>query len=338
MKKRIVVVCPGRGSYTKETLGYLKKYQRDYSNFIEALDEARRINHEPTLTELDQESQFKPQLHTKGENASALIYACSYCDYLSLDQSNYEIVAVTGNSMGWYIAEAVAGALSELNAFRVINTMGSMMKNEIIGGQVIYPIVDENWIVQKDKEHLVFRQINEANQISGAKAFLSIRLGGYLVIGGNQIALDFLLKNLPKKDNYPFQLINHAAFHTPLLEQTSREALSVLPVSLFESPKVPLIDGRGHIWKPYATDVEELHQYTLGHQVTEVYDFSKAIEVSLKEFSPDHLILLGPGNSLGGAIGQILIQHNWNYLNSKSAFSQAQDRSPFLISLGLLRS
>jgi len=34
MKKRIVVVCPGRGSYTGENLGYLKKYAIRYGDFI----------------------------------------------------------------------------------------------------------------------------------------------------------------------------------------------------------------------------------------------------------------------------------------------------------------
>src|SRR3989344_8218879 len=118
-KERVVVICPGRGTYTKETLGYLKTFRPALNNFINPLDEKRTQVGMPTITSLDEEPVFKPQLHTKGENASTLIYACSYADYLSLDLEKYDIVAVTGNSMGWYIALAVAGALDVHGSFEV---------------------------------------------------------------------------------------------------------------------------------------------------------------------------------------------------------------------------
>ena len=333
-KERVVVICPGRGTYTKETLGYLKKFRPQHSEFIRSLDEKRAALDTPTLTSLDEEPQFKPQLHTKGENASALIYACSYCDFLSLDKEKFEIVAVTGNSMGWYIALAVAGVLDVHGAFEVINTMGSMMKDGLIGGQMIYPTVDENWITLPERMTMIENAIYEVNALPDCEAHISIHLGGYAVIGGNQKALDFLLKKLPKIENYPFQLINHAAFHTPLLIETSKKAISILGQDLFQKPKFPLIDGRGYIWQDYATDLKALYDYTFEHQVTQPYDFTKAISVSLKEFCPDRLILLGPGNTLGGAIGQIIIQNNWQNVSSKADFSERQKQDPFLISLG----
>ncbi|MCB0370911.1 MAG: hypothetical protein KDD45_16185 [Bdellovibrionales bacterium] len=333
-KKRIVIVCPGRGSYTKETLGYLKKYSSKYSDFISILDQEKKKLKELTISELDQMDNFTPQIHTRGENASALIFACSYLDFLNIDLEKYEIVAVTGNSMGWYIALAVAGVLQAREAFTVINTMGSMMKEETIGGQIIYPITNPDWTVNFSTKDLVNQKIEEVNLIPEAKAYISIYLGGYLVIGGNQKALSWLLKNLPKIENYPFQLLNHAAFHTPLLRETSNLALDILSESLFQTPQLPLIDGRGHLWMPYSTDITELHRYTLEHQVIETYDFTAAITYSLKEFNPDHLVLLGPGNGLGGALGQILIQNHWQDMNSKNKFSERQKQDPFLISLG----
>lgn len=334
MKERVVVICPGRGTYTKETLGYLRKFRPQHSNFFNALDEKRAALGMITLTALDEEPVFRPQLHTKGENASALIYACSYADFLNLDTDRYDIVAVTGNSMGWYIALAVAEVLSIHGAFAVINTMGSMMKDQLVGGQIIYPLTDEQWHLLPDRKELIRKELAEVNQISDGHAFVSINLGGYVVIGGNQKALDILLKKLPKIENYPFQLINHAAFHTPLLENISKKAFETLPLELFHRPKIPLIDGRGHIWQDYATDLDRLYQYTFSHQVVEPYDFTKAISVSLKEFAPDRLILLGPGNTLGGAIGQILVENKWLGLNAKADFSELQKQNPFLISLG----
>jgi hypothetical protein len=130
MKKRVVVICPGRGSYTAETLGYLKKYQATQGPFLRDLDARRTAWGEPTISELDTKEKFSPSLHTRGEHASALIYACSYSDYMSIPRDEYEIVAVTGNSMGWYLALACGGALDWEGAFHVIQTMGSMMKTD----------------------------------------------------------------------------------------------------------------------------------------------------------------------------------------------------------------
>ncbi len=333
-KERVVVICPGRGTYTKETLGYLKKFRPAMNEFLNVLDEKRLVLGMPSLSELDNQEAFKPQMHTKGEHASALIYACSYADFLSLDTNKYEVVAVTGNSMGWYIALAVAGVLNVHGAFDVINSMGSMMKDQIIGGQLIYPTVDENWQTRPEALKLIHAALSEVNQIEACEAYISIHLGGYTVIGGNQKALDFLIKKLPKIENYPFQLINHAAFHTPLLRQTSEKAMQLLGQELFHRPQMPLIDGRGHIWNEFTSDQKSIYNYTLNHQVLETYDFSKAVTVALKEFCPDRLILLGPGNTLGGAIGQILIQNQWLNIKSKNDFSQIQKENPLLISMG----
>ena len=47
------------------------------------------------------------------------------------------------------------------------------------------------------------------------------------------------------------------------------------------------------------------------------------------------MVLLGPGNTLGGAIGQILIQNKWNGINSKKSFSEKQLNDTYLISMGI---
>jgi len=327
-KQRIVVICPGRGTYTRETSGYLAKYGGSAKEQISYMDDQRKMAGNTTITELDSMS-FRAKIHMSGEHASSLIYACSLADFLSIDQDKYEIVAITGNSMGWYTALALSGALNYENAFSLINTMGSMMKDGIIGGQIIYPIINDNWQVDEVEKKSILSEIEKVG------AHVSIFLGGYLIIGGKQSVLEELLKILPAKDKYPFQIPFHAAFHTPLLESISQKAFELLPQSYFQKSSFPLIDGRGHIWSPFSTDIEELYNYTLGNQVTHVYDFSTSITVAMKEFCPDKLVLLGPGNSLGGAIGQIFIQNNWQDIDSKKSFSFRQNNNPYLISMGM---
>ena len=167
----------------------------------------------------------------------------------------------------------------------------------------------------------------------GAK--VSIKLGGYLVIAGLQNQLDHLLKELPKIDKYPFQIPFHSAFHTELLEKIPRLAESKLDRAIFSKPKISLIDGRGNIWSPWSTNVNELYSYTLNHQVTKKYDFSSSVSIALKEFCPDHVVLLGPGNSLGGPVAQILINQQWNGLKSKQDFLCTQKNNPFVVSMGI---
>lgn len=236
--------------------------------------------------------------------------------------------------MGWYITLALAGALTPEGSFEVINTMGSMMKQEIIGGQVIYPLVDEAWKKNSSREKEVQQIIEKLKQQDGVEIHTSIHLGGYIVWGANKAGVQALLKSLPQVENYPFQLINHAAFHTPLLLETSNKAFEMLPENLFNKPTIPMIDGRGVIWSPMSTSTSALYDYTLDHQVVAPYDFSKSISVALKEFAPDCIILLGPGSSLGGSLGQILIENNWQYLSSKNEFTDRQKNDPFILAMG----
>jgi acyl transferase domain-containing protein len=334
MKKRAVVICPGRGTYTKETLGYLRRYGAPVRAFLDDIDRRRARLGEPTVSELDSAETFQPKLHTPGEHASSLIYACAYADFMAIDRERFDIVAVTGNSMGWYLALTFGGGLDTVGGFEVVNTMGSMMKDGVLGGQVIYPLCDENWVRSDERIEAVEQAVARASSRDGVEIHPSIYLGGFIVLGANPAGVTALLKELPPVENYPFQLINHAAFHTPLLREVAVRAFETLPLSLFHPPRLPLIDGRGCIWQPYSTAAEDLYNYTLGHQVVEPYDYTRAVTVALKEFAPDALILLGPGSSLGGATAQVLIANDWKGLKSKADFTRMQVEDPFLLAMG----
>ena len=335
-KQRAVVICPGRGTYNKEELGYFYHHHPDKSALIETIDQYRLTQQQISISELDQLKSYSMRTHTAGENASALIYACAYADYLSIDKDKYDIVAVTGNSMGWYIALAVAQALTHENATKLINTMGSMMTNGVIGGQMFYPIVDSDWTLDPERENRILAAIVDINQDPTAELYISIKLGGYLVIAGNEQGMTRLQKTLPIiDDKYPMRLFNHAAFHSPLLQSISNKAMEILTDDLFSPPLLPMIDGLGNIWQPYSTDISKLHRYTLTTQVVDSYDFSRAIEVAIKEFAPEKLIILGPGATLGGAVAQCLIKHQWHGLSNKIEFVNKQKSDPLILSMGL---
>ena len=131
------------------------------------------------------------------------------------------------------------------------------------------------------------------------------------------------------------RLGNHAAFHTPLQAPVAAQGQAALTEALFHQPRLPLIDGRGHVWWPGAATTAALRAYTLGHQVTETYDFTAALRSAAREFAPDLFIVTGPGNTLGGAVAQALILANWRGLTSKTDFQNKQAADPFLVSMGL---
>ena len=70
-------------------------------------------------------------------------------------------------------------------------------------------------------------------------------------------------------------------------------------------------------------------------QVLSTFDFTTSIRAALREFAPERVVLLGPGETLGGAIAQVLVLEGWQGIRSKSEFiaRQATDE-PILISMG----
>ena len=335
-KKRALVICPGRGTYNKEELGYLKRHHGDKTALFDAFDAYRHQQGQEPVRALDSRDRYSLADFSRGDNASPLIYACAYADFLSIDSGAYDLVAVTGNSMGWYIALACAGASDEMAALKIVNTMGSLMQEALIGGQLIHPLVDENWQEIPGRRAELEALMAEIDARSGHELYPSIDLGGFLVFGGNAPALQALEQGLAREqDRFPLRLANHAAFHTPLQQPIAERGQNLLGQSLFRAPKLPLIDGRGQIWTPHASDPAALRDYTLGHQVVAPYNFTRAVQVGVKEFAPDALIILGPGSTLGGAVAQALIAMGWQGLSSKAGFIARQKTDPVILAMGL---
>jgi len=281
---------------------------------------------------LDTAPAYSVARHTRGDNASALIYACTLGDSLSLD--GVQVVAVTGNSMGWYSALACAGALGPMEGFTVVNTMGTLMQEALIGGQTVYPFMGEDWQDAPLRHAELMALVAKIDARPGHELALSIDLGGMLVIAGNDAGLQAFESAVPLvQGRFPLRLGNHAAFHTALQAPVAAKGRAALPESLFQQPQKPLIDGRGHVWWPGAATTAALRDYTLGHQVVEPYDFTAAIRTAAREFAPDYFIIPGPGTTLGGAIAQSLIRANWRGMSNKAEFESLQDREPFLIAM-----
>jgi [acyl-carrier-protein] S-malonyltransferase len=333
MKQTAVVVAPGRGTYNREELGYFARHHAGQSALMARFDSYRDALGQEKLSELDGAARFSGSRFTRGDNASGLIYACAYADFLAIDRERFDILGVTGNSMGWYIALACAGALDVMNGFEVVNTMGTLMHENMIGGQLIYPFVDENWQAIPGEREKIETKVAEINRRDGHVLGLSIDLGGMLVLAGNDSGLTAFEAEMPVvQGRFPMRLPGHAGFHTAMQAPVAAQGQARLTEDLFAAPDLPMIDGRGAIWHPKAANPADLRAYTLGHQVVEPYDFSAAIRVAARELMPDVFIVLGPGTTLGGAVAQSLVSCGWRGWTDKADFKAA---GPRMLSMGL---
>lgn len=325
--KRALIVCPGRGSYGRAQL----KTLQGSSPLLNTLDQLRKLWGRPTLRELDAAPHFKTSLHMAGEHASLLTFGAAAEDLRQLSKKKVKVVAVTGNSMGWYIALYAAGVLSLTEAARLIETMGVYQINNVIGAQFLYPLVDGEWQPVSEYKEAVDNVLQEEG------VYVSIRLGGTVVLGVSEEKKDWLLQHLPKVQRgsrtFPMQLPTHSAFHTPLLQESASRGQQALKDLQMQPPKQPLIAGNGRVFRKWAS-LAELWEYTLQEQVVEPYDFTKAIQTALGDYAPDVVVLPGPGDNLGAPIAQAMIGMGWQGLRSASDFKARQNSdSPLLISM-----
>jgi len=319
---RIAVLCPGRGSYTEKSLGSLAPGDER----VLAADRIRAELDLESLADLDAAGRFEPSRHLRPANAAALIYVVSMIDGAAAT-AEHETVCIGGNSLGWYTALALGGALSFEDGFRLVQRMALLQEGDGAkgGGQVIYPTVDESWRPDPERTALV-RRLAEAGD---GEVFPSIRLGGFRVLAGTAAGVERCLAELPAaklgKTTYPFRLAQHGPYHTPLVSGVAERARRELEGLQFGRPHTTLIDGRGVRFTPWSTDVAALRAYTLGAQVETPYDFTASVRVALCEHAPERLVLPGPGATLRNVCGQILAELGWRGVGSREDFERVQE-------------
>ena len=329
-----LLVCPGRGSYDRASLGGLAGRSPAARAVIDACDAWRADHGRPTVSALDSAPSFRSREHVAGENASLLTFAAALADLADLDQDRYEIVGVAGNSMGFYTALAASEALSLEAAIRLVDTMGTWQEGNVIGGQLLYPLSDGLGPPDPTRLALV-----EAAVVACGAAW-SIRLGSYAVLGADEAGCAALTAALPPitrgERTFPARLPLHSAFHTPWMAATRDRAVVELGDLPFRAPAVPLVDGQAQVWRPRWADPSALRDYTLDTQVVEPYDFTTSIRTALRHTGAEVVIVLGPGNSLGAPLASVLVAEGWRGVRSREAFDAAQAGSyPLLLSFGV---
>jgi [acyl-carrier-protein] S-malonyltransferase len=328
-KPTAVLLCPGRGSYTKDELGFVGRTVRPgpVADALAACDDWRRSQDRQPLTAIDGADKFRPGLHLDGENAAELIYFGTMAHTEQL-RERYDIVAVAGNSLGWYTALPASGALDPTSGWRLVATMAALQK-QIAGGQVLMTNVDDDWRLQLELR-VATEAVVQALRDRGDETFcdFSIRLGGHEVLAGTEAAVTALLTHLPKvkvgEREFPFRLAGHGPFHTKLCAATSQQAAAMLAELPIGMPRCHLIDGFGNVHSPWSVDPLELLHYTTGAQVLQTFDFTACVRTAMREFQPDVLLCAGPGTSLRAPVGHVVLAEGWRGIDSKQALFESR--------------
>jgi [acyl-carrier-protein] S-malonyltransferase len=344
---RALVVCPGRGSYNATELGSLARLPdpSSWQPLMAQADAACTAAGLRAITDLDGAATFSRDEHLEPAHSSVLTYSIAAADYAarfgsggSSAADGITPVGICGNSLGWYTAVHCSGALSFGAGLDIILTSGAHQRETPqVGGQLVYPALGEEWDESADLGATVDAALQRANAVGFAS--LSIELGGMAVLAADDAGMHELLSALPTmrrgRVKYPLVLPKHSAFHTPLMSDLA-DALERSVPPLTTPPALPLADGAGRVWPVgEACDLAALREYTLREQVVTPYRFGRSIEAAIEATDPDVLLLLGPGASLGGAVGQALSRMRWRGISNKATFQAVQaSATPALMVVG----
>ena len=137
---------------------------------------------------------------------------------------------------------------------------------------------------------------------------------------GNESYIEFN-DSIPKKTNYSVLYLHGFTASGIEGDPVHRKIAKFLNANLY----VPRLYGHG------LNEKEPM----LNYNNNDFWESAKEA-ISVAKALGDKVILLGPGNSLGGATAQIIIKNNWNFIESKKSFLLNQKKDPFLISMGIL--
>jgi malonyl CoA-acyl carrier protein transacylase len=310
---------------------------------VRRADQLRREAGLPPLSDLDRAPGFDPAIHLRSANASPLTFLCGLLDAERI-AGDHEVVVVVASSTGWYTALAASGALEFDDAFRLVQTMALLAEEPIVGedagGQLIYPLTDEEW--RTDPIHAAALESALAEHGAGngqaVAVHRALELGAFSVLSGSDAGLDRIAAALAPVQvgtrRFPLRPAMQEAWHTPLRAAAATSAAAALGGLTWSAPNVTLIDGRGARFTPYSTDPAELAHHTIVEQPVTTYDYARSMRAALRDYAPDVILLPGPGASLGEVTAQLIVSEAYRGIRSRADLEAAQaSATPILLSM-----
>ena len=196
-----------------------------------------------------------------------------------------------GLSLGEYAAIAVAGAMSDLDAIRLVRKRGMLMQNTVPAGEGAMCA-----ILSLD-EKKIEEVLNEIPDVTIA----NYNCPGQIVITGKTVAVEMAAARLKEAGARRTLMLNVSGpFHSPMLEPAGAALRQELEQVTFQKLQIPYVTNVNACEITDASEIPEL----LVRQMYSPVRWMQSMEYMLKN-GVDTFVEIGPGKTLEGFLKKI---------------------------------
>ena len=196
-----------------------------------------------------------------------------------------------GLSLGEYAAIAVAGAMSNLDAIRLVRKRGMLMQNTVPAGEGAMCAILA--LDEKKTEEV----LNEIPDVTIA----NYNCPGQIVITGKTVAVEMAAARLKEAGARRTLMLNVSGpFHSPMLEPAGAALRQELEQVTFQKLQIPYVTNVNACEITDASEIPEL----LVRQMYSPVRWMQSMEYMLKN-GVDTFVEIGPGKTLEGFLKKI---------------------------------
>lgn len=196
-----------------------------------------------------------------------------------------------GLSLGEYAAIAVAGAMSNLDAIRLVRKRGMLMQNTVPAGEGAMCAI----LALDEKK--IEEVLNEIPDVSIA----NYNCPGQIVITGKTVAVEMAAARLKEAGARRTLMLNVSGpFHSPMLEPAGAALRQELEQVTFQKLQIPYVTNVNACEITDASEIPEL----LVRQMYSPVRWMQSMEYMLKN-GVDTFVEIGPGKTLEGFLKKI---------------------------------
>ena len=196
-----------------------------------------------------------------------------------------------GLSLGEYAAIAVAGAMSNLDAIRLVRKRGMLMQNTVPAGEGAMCAI----LALDEKK--IEEVLNEIPDVTIA----NYNCPGQIVITGKTVAVEMAAARLKEAGARRTLMLNVSGpFHSPMLEPAGAALRQELEQVTFQKLQIPYVTNVNACEITDASEIPEL----LVRQMYSPVRWMQSMEYMLKN-GVDTFVEIGPGKTLEGFLKKI---------------------------------
>ena len=196
-----------------------------------------------------------------------------------------------GLSLGEYAAIAVAGAMSDLDAIRLVRKRGMLMQNTVPAGEGAMCAI----LALDEKK--IEEVLNEIPVVTIA----NYNCPGQIVITGKTVAVEMAAARLKEAGARRTLMLNVSGpFHSPMLEPAGAALRQELEQVTFQKLQIPYVTNVNACEITDASEIPEL----LVRQMYSPVRWMQSMEYMLKN-GVDTFVEIGPGKTLEGFLKKI---------------------------------